>query len=207
MTLNPKRDGISIKWILITTLIVSLILLGIFVSARDAESASRNKEILYFAASSDIDPLLASSELTSRNITIVQNFTELRSLENTMSDVGAIIIHESRLEELDKEWMQTVYLQGTVVAGLNVTIKELASVVDERMVLEDPVWTDGWQQEPYFSILSYKPNGDKQEQALAEEEGKLHATIMRTTDNISDDNFGMFFYTIDRDMRIFEGEE
>lgn len=185
-----------------------IVMLAILMQPQASEAGAKDKAILYFAADFGLnsDPFLELEEVSRRNIIPVQSFLELKALEDTQQ-VGAIIIHKTRLDDLDEEWIQDVYSHGTVVAGLNVTIKELALVVDDQMVLRDPVWADGWQREPYFSVLSYKPNGDEQEQALAKEEGKIHATISHTTDNISDNDFGIFFYIIDRDMRMLEGEE
>jgi hypothetical protein len=64
------------------------------------------------------------------------------------------------------------------------------------------VWTDDWYQEPYFSVLSFKLIGTEEEQELARSEGRIHAFISHTTDNIIDDDFGLFFQIIDRDITV-----
>lgn len=171
----------------------------------DLSFGDHGKTVFYLAADSNVDsdPLLASSEFKSRNdIMIVQDFAELKNLNNTLPAVGAIIVHGSRLDELDTEWMQNVYAQGTTIAGINVTIKKLAEIVGDEMVASDPVWTDDWYQEPYFSVLAFKPIGTEAEQELARKEGTNQAFVSHTTENVIDNDFGLFFEIIDQDVTV-----
>lgn len=215
MVFLQQKDN-RIKWLIIIG-ITSLFIISLLTLTKTKESAAQpiqsfnnhGKTILYFAPDSNVDsdPLLESSELKRHNVLIVQDFAELKNFENTLPAVGAIIIHASRLDELEMEWMQNIYAQGTTIAGLNVTIRNLAGIVGDKMVTNDPVWTDDWYQEPYFSVLSYKPNGTEAEQELAKKEGRIHATISHTTDNVIDGDFGLFFQIIDADITVFGEEE
>ena len=212
MLYTRRTDHIGWKFAGIVTLFLALLILlfrvGELGAQEDPQYDVHGKAILYLASNSltEADPFLESSELASRNVVIVHDFAELQDLRENHLEVGAIVINGSRVDDLDTKWIQDVYAQETVVAGLNITITDLAEIVGDKAVAQDSAWTDGWQQEPFFSMLSYKLTGTAEEQERANNEGVFLGMASRNTDNIVDGDFGLFFHLIDMAITVL-GEE
>jgi hypothetical protein len=117
------------------------------------------ERIVYLASDPktvDSDLLVPTSELEAKGVTLVYSFDDLRSMFNDEATAPeAIILHKSRLNEVDKDWIQKVYPTGVVVAGINVSVHELATLVGDERARQDPNWPDGGM-EPFYSILFMK---------------------------------------------------
>lgn len=135
--------------------------------------------LLYLAAKDEPDPLLASGAVETHDITIANSFDELKSIKEARPIGGAIIIHQSRFDEVDKAWLRVAYNQQTVIAGINITMSELAEAVGGP----SSGWSEGWQQETFFSLLTTK--------------GSSYSS---TTENIYDNDFDLFISLIERDI-------
>lgn len=166
------------------------------------------KTSLYFVSKTAERERALTDKSISSNIQAIHNFHELKqNFSNDPSTIGAIIIHKSQIEAVERAWIQDIYSRGMVVAGVDITIRDLAILVNDETVINDKVWTDGWQREPFYSILSFAPTGTESEQKLADEEGKLLGIALRNTDNVIDEDFEQFFYLIDRDVTVLTDKD
>jgi len=144
--------------------------------------------IVYFAPnpSSGVSGLPVSLDELKRNgVTPVYAFNQLKNLGGADPNIAdAIILHESRVGEVDRAWIQDIYQLEMVIAGVNITMHELAELVGDQRVLQDPAWAEGWQKEPFFSILYFKPAGRAEERQKAQAEGLYLGFGGGSTDNI-----------------------
>lgn len=133
------------------------------------------ERIIYLASSLETvgsDLLIPAGELEAKGVTLVYGFDGIKSMfdkEETAPE--AIILHKSRLNEVDKDWIQKIYPTGVVMAGVNVSVHELAALLGDERAAQDPNWPDPVNV-PYFSILHMKssiavPCGSAEEQQRA----------------------------------------
>jgi len=149
-----------------------------------------------------IDVPMTATDLRLNGVAVVYEFAELENLvSNGSNKVDAVIIHTTRLADVDQLWIRKLYRQGVVIAGVNISIRELGDFLDDDYVAGDPTWTDGWQKEPFFSILALKVTGTTEEQQRALSEGRLLGVAVRSTDNIrSASDAEVFLSLIRRDI-------
>ncbi len=177
--------------------VVSLILISVFAFAGAIQAKPkpyyylppRGETMLYLAAhpNTAIDLPMSVTDLNSNGVTVVYEFADLQNHVSTSPDaIDAVIIHGARLKDVDQTWIQNLYRQSIVIAGVNVTIRELGRFVDDDFVANDSTWASGWQKEPFFSVLAFKATGTSEEQQIALSEGRLLGQAMRSTDNIHD---------------------
>jgi hypothetical protein len=160
--------------------------------------------LVYLAprTASDADLPLSEDDAEANGVTSVYEFSELESLVAANPDaVDAIVVHGSRLNDINQSWLQGQYQQSRVIAGVNITIRDIGRFVGDDFVANDLTWTDGWQQEPFYSILAFKPTGTPDEQARARAEGRLLGAASRSTDNIRNHgDLDVFLSLIRRDI-------
>jgi hypothetical protein len=146
---------------------------------------------------------LSEEDVEENWVTIVHEFSELEGLAAANPDnVDAIVIDGSRLHDTNQSWLQGQYQQGRVIAGVNTALRDLGRFVGDDFVANDLAWTEGWQQEPFYSILAFKPTGTSDEQARARAEGRLLGGASRSTDNIRNHgDVDVFLSLIRRDIR------
>ena len=164
------------------------------------------ERMLYLAPkdSADLGLQISESELATNGVAIVRDSTALTGLlESDPNAADAVIVHGSRLSEVDRSWLRVLYRRGVVIAGINMTMKELAEFLGEELITGDEAWNDGWQKEPFYSILAFKAPSSPDEQAKAQAEGKVVGTVASSTDNIrSQDELSAFLSLIRRDIEI-----
>jgi hypothetical protein len=84
---------------------------------------------------------------------------------DALAPIDALVIHNSALTEVDKNWLMNAYQRGTVVATFNVDVRELAALVDDPCIT-----TDAFASEPYtgsfFIVASHLILGQPEDVAL-----------------------------------------
>jgi hypothetical protein len=198
---------------------VGLIVLSLLAIARITQAEPRpifylpprGETMLYLAAypKTAVDLQASVADLNLNGVTVVYEFNELQNrVAADANAIDAVIIHITRLKDVDQVWIKNLYQQGVVIAGVNITIRELGRFIGDDYVANDSTWTDGWQKEPFFSILAFKPTGTSEEQQRALTEGRLLGQAMRSTDNIRNSNeVDVFLSLIRRDIWELQGVE
>lgn len=144
------------------------------------------ERIIYLASdpqSADTDLPVSMQELQQKGITIVYDARQLKQLVET-NNVDAIIIHRSRASDVADLGLPVLYQQGIVIAGIDIKIHELAALVGDELLLNEPAWSDGWQQSPFFSIVAFKPHGTVEEQRMLQQDGFISGKAARHSDNM-----------------------
>jgi hypothetical protein len=169
------------------------------------------ESILYLASGPQTvndDLGISVEDLELQGMTIYYEFDELKRAADSFSHpADAIVVHVSRLSEVDQEWLRAKFRSSVIVAGVNITIRELADYVGDTTLQGDEAWTDGWQGGRFFSVIGYKPTGTSEEQQLATQQGLQLAHMAHSTDNIqSPDDVGFFLSIIRRNISDFSGD-
>lgn len=158
-----------------------------------------NEERIIYLASSDqtanTDLPVPVQGLQQKGVVVVYDVNQLKQLIEDNA-VDAIILHASRRNEIADLYLPELYQKGVVIAGIDMTVHELAAMVDDKFLSNDPAWTDGWQKSPFFSIIAAKSTGTREEQMMAQRDGIFLGNTARQTDNLlsaqSVDYFLMF---------------
>lgn len=96
-----------------------------------------------------------AAELEGKGITLLYDFAEFQErFENQDTVPEAIIIHESRIEAVDKEWLQKIYPKGVVMCGVNMSRQKLGELVGDELAAKDP--NVSAISKIYWSCLYYK---------------------------------------------------
>jgi hypothetical protein len=157
----------------------------------------QGERIFYLASgvqSIDADLPLSLKELQDQEITIVYQVDQVKQLVKE-NGLDALIIHQSRAAELADIDLHKLYVQGVVIAGIDMTMYELATLVGDTHTLADPAWTNTmWQKPPFFSITAFKQTGTVEEQLMAQQDGVILGYTAKHTDNIvSAQSMNLFF--------------
>lgn len=117
------------------------------------------ERIVYLASSPDtvaFDLPVPVEEFSAQGVALVYNFDDSKSLFETPATAPqAIILHKSRIGEVDQAWLQPRYPTGLVIAGVNISVHELAALVGDENLAHDPNYWEGGI-EPFFSIVYMK---------------------------------------------------
>ena len=163
---------ISNQWLLFTTLLfigvallvgVPIILQG---NATKADIFTSDAEILYLVPNElEVDTDIPDSEsaLGKLGVKVVHNFRDLQiAFEESRlpgvaqkSKIGAIILHQQSLPEVDSTWLQGAFEQGLVLAGVNIKTSELAHLLGDDS-LGKRGWADDQYKIPFYSYLGRK---------------------------------------------------
>ncbi len=199
-----RKRLISAGMISLTVLVLSFLLFARVTEAKPRPIfylPPRDETIVYLAprAGTAFGLPISVADLKPNGVTVVYDFSELEDLVAAgPSPVDAVIIHNARLNDVDQLWIRNLYRQSVVIAGVNVTIRDLGRLVDDDYVANDSTWTDGWQKDPFFSILAFTATGTSEEQQRASAEGRLLGVAARSTDNIRNPSDVDFFLSLIR---------
>jgi len=155
-------------------------------AALPAPAAKSNYRILYLApeqnglqASEDVPG--SSQALQGEGFQIVSDFTSMkRQTEQQQPD--AIVLHKKLLGKVDQKWIAHQYRKGVIVAGINITMRELATYVDDPDILQGN-WTEDWHKKPYYSYAGKKPSTDASSVQESSRTGLFAGAITNGTDN------------------------
>lgn len=165
----------------------------------------QGEKMLYLAPpSGGANDLLASTDLAANGITIVYTGDELQQ-QFAVADYDAIILHKNHLQEVDTAWLQKLYGQhGVVIAGINLTVLELGQLLSDGEITGTADWTDGWQREPFFSIVAMRAATETEPYSG----NPVRQMGMATTDNIrAPSDVEVFLSLIRRDIQDIRAYE
>lgn len=117
------------------------------------------ERIVYVASSPETvayDLPISSEELVAKGLTLTYSVDELWSMfEAGETSPQAIILHNSRADEIDQSRIQNLYAQGVIVAGVNLTKYNLATLVgDNHEFFQKPDWMQGIETTELFQGFS-----------------------------------------------------
>jgi hypothetical protein len=146
-----------------------------------------------------VDIPMSPADLALNGVQLVQTAEQLELLLATPpAKVEAVILHKSRVNEIDREWLRTQYDRGVVIAGVNVTMNELGVLVGDESFASDSEWENGWQREPFFSMVAHTLTGTPEDQARAKAEGVFLGSRTGSTDNMPDSSGAEVFLSLIR---------
>jgi hypothetical protein len=100
-----------------------------------------------------VDPLLRSSQLEANlGVLTAHNTKELLALDKAAS-LHAVIIHNSALSMIDKNWLINAYQSGVVIAMFNVNGPQLADLLNASCIANDGFATEAYSG-PHYTIVS-----------------------------------------------------
>lgn len=161
--MQNQRKLVYLAFMILAAIAVAL---GVWLrsaKALPAPVAQSKYRILYFApeqnalqASEDIPG--SSQALQAEGFQIVTDYPSLKSqVEQQRPD--AIVLHKKQLGQIDPKWVAAQYRKGVIVAGINMTMREIAAWVEDPSIM-DANWTDSWYKMPFYSYAGMKESTD-----------------------------------------------
>lgn len=161
-----NRWLLSAVVLLIGTAILLAVQIVLNVNSTVADTFISDAQIIYLAPrqiQADQDIPGSNSALEKLGVRVVDNFQDLQAIfEQSRSSgapqnskIGAIILHQQRLQEVDPVWLQQAFEQGLVLAGVNVKTSELAALLADES-LGKRGWADDQYKTPFYSYLGRK---------------------------------------------------
>lgn len=89
-----------------------------------------DKHIVYFVTedSGQISDLVMPQKLAATLGSQTAHSWEEVLNQNAARAIDALIIHNSKLDEVDRSWASSAYRNGTVIAGLNISGQQMADL-------------------------------------------------------------------------------
>ncbi len=155
-----RRLILLIALVLIVASAIAVLMPRLPVVQATSANASTGVHILYLRPNvpADVDIPQINSNWARYGITVVNDFQILKDLVSSKS-IDTIMFHKSTSAQIDRVWLTQQYHIGKVIVGINMSMGELMPFVTGAAADKD--WTDGWQREPFFSLISEvkRPNG------------------------------------------------
>lgn len=136
--------------------------------------------IVYFIADRGVSPdsLLAPSRLENTlGAHTVHTWSEVLAI-NRSGPIDALIIHDSSLSLIGREWLATAYRQGVVIAAFNLYAPTLAELVKDPCIARDG-WVSGADPYPgsFYIIVSRFIRGHPDDIHLIETSGSCGRAV------------------------------
>lgn len=100
------------------------------------------------SANQDIPEM--NDQWTANGIKVVKDFAILTKLASS-KDIDTIIIHKLTLPQVNRQWLSEQRRSEKIIVGINITMRQLSQAIEGTP--PDRAWSDGWQQEPFFSMI------------------------------------------------------
>ncbi|MBI4670275.1 MAG: hypothetical protein HY741_01230 [Chloroflexi bacterium] len=165
------------SWLLFIALFLFLIGVGVAITslftlnASDASTITSDAQIIYLAPTSlaiseDVPGSLTA--LQREGVKVVHDFPTLKqtveSNQSAANDnatkrgrIGAVIVHQHSLSEVDIKWLKSQYDRGTIIAGINIKMSELADLIaDPALRAKAKAWPDERYKTPFYSYSGQK---------------------------------------------------
>jgi|SRR5690606_31824777 len=176
----PKKRVILTVAILVSLLITTYVLTIAQSTITSVEpvpplDAPPNKHIVYFVTedTGQVADLVAPQKLeASLGSQTAQSWGEVVN-KNTERPIDALIIHNSKLGEVDRNWVSEAYRRGVVIAGINLSGQQIADLVGNPCIARDSFAAD--TSSPMFVMVSSSVSGENPEDI-----GKVVSTITQS---------------------------
>jgi hypothetical protein len=138
----------------------------IFTSIKESVVLAESSQILESASLRVVyisggDVPEVSGVAQSQNVVTLQAPDLATRLDVTVP-IDVLVFDASLKNQLDQQWIQTRYLDGMAIVGINVGVKELADFVGDSTAASGP-WGEGHPGQPFFSLLQLVVRGDDPE--------------------------------------------
>lgn len=97
---------------------------------------------------------------------IAHSWEKVRELDRGRP-IEALIIHASTLGQVDNNWTSEAYRRGVVLAGINISVGDMADLANDRCIARDGFASEAMSGD-YFVVVSSLIQGDPEDVAKIE---------------------------------------